>query len=285
MRYFKEMVKCVRETGVGSYHGGRQDWLATNFFDLAPLNEVFVFTRTMNVHGPEDLPDYVFEPMDAPFPVFSIELTDGPITSSDGDPGAVVRNAEIYCILVAEFEALARAAFKDPAIKVPDDFKHITGDKILTFSYVRSTQFDGTYRYHVVYLAVGRDTNTKMYDLIRVYLDRLQVEKDGMEEVPDVVMLPAGKGGRKKKPHAIRRVFHIMPKSRARTYSAPSGRTIDWTHRWVVRGHWVRLADANRVGKNRAGDYVERGRTWRNQHEKGPEDAPIVKKTRIVHTE
>lgn len=285
MRYFKEMVKVARESGVGGREGRNEDWLATNFFNLVPDNEVFVFTRAPGIQGPQNIPDYDFGPLDAPFPVFSIELTDGPVTSSEGDPGAAIQTSDIYCILVAEFQALARAVMENPNLIIPDAFKQATHDKFMTFTYVRARRWDGTHYDRVIYLSVGRDVNSKMYDLVRVYLDRLAVEKDGMEEVPDVVMLPAGKGGKKKKPHPIRRVFHIVPKSRARTYSPGPGRAVDWTHRWLVRGHWVHFTDTARVGKNRAGEYVERGRTWRSEHEKGPEDGPLVKKVRVVKEE
>lgn len=56
--------------------------------------------------------------------------------------------------------------------------------------------------------------------------------------------------------------------------------TIDWTHRWRVRGHW-RKTDG--IGKNRNGEYGVAGFTWVVEHIKGNENLPLIEKTRILH--
>jgi hypothetical protein len=65
-------------------------------------------------------------------------------------------------------------------------------------------------------------------------------------------------------------------------------RNIDWSHKWTCSGHWryfynqEHTVDFEKIGKNRDGDYCERGRTWVSDHVKGPEDAPLIKKTRVI---
>lgn len=50
---------------------------------------------------------------------------------------------------------------------------------------------------------------------------------------------------------------------------------VEWSHRWVVRGHWRWQA----VGKDRA----ERRRTWVNGHIKGPQGAPLIVSKKVYN--
>lgn len=70
--------------------------------------------------------------------------------------------------------------------------------------------------------------------------------------------------------------------------SSMSGRRAEWRQRRMVRGHWkhfkehTRLAQANPhriVGDARHGRCVK---VWCPPHIKGPEDKPLVHKTRMV---
>lgn len=56
---------------------------------------------------------------------------------------------------------------------------------------------------------------------------------------------------------------------------------IDFTHRFLRRGHWRKL-NAHQIGKNRDGNRSEQGRTWVNHCEVGASDLPIIKKTRWI---
>jgi hypothetical protein len=56
---------------------------------------------------------------------------------------------------------------------------------------------------------------------------------------------------------------------------------IKFSHRFLRRGHWRILGD-NKIGKNRKGDYCERGRTWVNNCEVGGKDLPLIRKTRVI---
>lgn len=51
------------------------------------------------------------------------------------------------------------------------------------------------------------------------------------------------------------------------------------SHRWEVRGHWRSISG---LGKDETGNYIVRGLTWVAAHEKGPEQARLVKKTRLI---
>lgn len=53
----------------------------------------------------------------------------------------------------------------------------------------------------------------------------------------------------------------------------PLHQPVDWSHRWIVSGHWANLA----VGRGRS----ERRLTWISPHVKGPEDKPLVVKDRV----
>lgn len=79
--------------------------------------------------------------------------------------------------------------------------------------------------------------------------------------------------------HKIKKIVYIRD-SRQKDVQPILGRTIDWTHRWMVRGHW--RTNQGKVGKDRGGNYCVPNFTWVSEHERGPEDAPLVSKTRVV---
>lgn len=80
--------------------------------------------------------------------------------------------------------------------------------------------------------------------------------------------------------HRIREVIHIVPKKNSPIRLVSEGSTIDWTHRWEVRGHWRRIDRG--LGKNRKGEYCISGFTWVSSHERGPDNKPLIKKIRIM---
>ena len=82
--------------------------------------------------------------------------------------------------------------------------------------------------------------------------------------------------------HKIKKIIHILPKTASKSDKKDienQSARIDWKYRWQVRGHW-RKKDG--IGKNRAGEYAVSGYTYVAEHEKGPEDAPLIKKTRLL---
>lgn len=77
----------------------------------------------------------------------------------------------------------------------------------------------------------------------------------------------------------VNKIIHIRPK-KFKEKTEYMGQEIDWSHRWRVRGHWRKVST---VGKNREGEYGIQGFTWVVEHIKGPEELPIIEKTRILH--
>jgi hypothetical protein len=85
------------------------------------------------------------------------------------------------------------------------------------------------------------------------------------------------RSGEESRIHKIKSIVYIKDYN-SKTEDFQS-RDIDWSHRWSVRGHWRKV---DSIGKNRAGEYVISGWTWVTEHEKGPDEAPLITKTRIV---
>jgi len=55
----------------------------------------------------------------------------------------------------------------------------------------------------------------------------------------------------------------------------------EYSHRFEVMGHWRTLPNPQSVGKDRDGEPVK-GYTWIAPYIKGPENKPLIKKTRII---
>ncbi len=83
----------------------------------------------------------------------------------------------------------------------------------------------------------------------------------------------------KKIPHKINRIIHIYKKNSVQKPKPLYSGKMDFTHRWLVRGHWRKCQT---LGKNREGKYEVHGFTWVVPHEKG-EGELIADKVRIIH--
>lgn len=118
-----------------------------------------------------------------------------------------------------------------------------------------------------------------MDEVAKALIKRLYSEKTGIEPGRFKIKLGTGKTKRFVK---IQRVIHIRPKKLVSVSTkTDDGREIDWSHRWTVRGCWVELGPG-RIGKDREGNYCIDGKTWRVEHIKGPENMPLIQKTRVV---
>jgi hypothetical protein len=82
--------------------------------------------------------------------------------------------------------------------------------------------------------------------------------------------------------HKIRNIIYVGKRSE-KSHQTPTGKTIEYSHRFEVRGHWRKLERG--LGKNRAGERVVTGFTWVNDHTKGDESLPLVKKIRFCTEE
>jgi hypothetical protein len=120
-------------------------------------------------------------------------------------------------------------------------------------------------------------------------MQALVAEKLGNMNSPDNVVgnedckerIKMGSGSNKRV-RVIKNITHIVPKKETKNAKSATGREIDWSQRYEVRGHWRILLTETRVGKNREGERVVLGYTWVDSFVKGPEDKPLVKKTRVV---
>ncbi len=61
-------------------------------------------------------------------------------------------------------------------------------------------------------------------------------------------------------------------------YEAQTPQQIEWQHRWKVKGHWRRIKG---IGHGPDGEQLE-GFTWVRECIKGPENKPLLNRTRIV---
>lgn len=85
-------------------------------------------------------------------------------------------------------------------------------------------------------------------------------------------------GGEKKK-YRINKIVFVVPKKHRELVEAKYPRQVDWSHRFKVRGHWRSLL--GRIGKDREGNPIKDW-TWVRDYIKGPENAPLIKKTIVI---
>lgn len=111
--------------------------------------------------------------------------------------------------------------------------------------------------------------------LRKVYLDQIKNQDIGVAKTNERIKY---KIDGVKKTKKIKNITYIT--SSKTKPSTSNNLTINWdySHRWEVRGHW-RVCKG--IGKDRQGEYCVNGFTWVKPHEKGPEDKPLIKKTRI----
>lgn len=77
----------------------------------------------------------------------------------------------------------------------------------------------------------------------------------------------------------ISSVIYIRDRYETEIPTMFDGRDIDYTYRFMVRGHWRKFEG---VGKNREGHRGVDGFTWVSEHQRGPEEAPLIPKVRVV---
>lgn len=267
MKYFLEMIEQVkRQTSIAvpslNPSEDRRSMIASPtqyyktdmFFHFAEHCIPFVFSPSGKETSeiPED--EYSGVSLDAPFKIFSVEILGGHITVPDvkegvvsmlesGDTSWLKEQVYIDCIMVVETK--------------PKDFMcfalfNVNGQRNVAV--------------------------TPLEPIVHQLLKRLKREATGVEHVRERIKIGSGKD---KRIATFRRIVHVKPKKLLLEGIVGSGsRSIDWTHRWAVRGHWRSITG---LGKDREGTYCVANMTWVSEHEKGPEDSPLVTKTRLVH--
>lgn len=80
-----------------------------------------------------------------------------------------------------------------------------------------------------------------------------------------------------------RPIYIYLNKSDDKTvYAKYPKRDIERLNSWLVRGHWRRLDDPKKRGKNANGEYTVEGFTWVVPHICGNPDTPITNRTYIA---
>lgn len=248
LQQFLKMLEAAK-TGIDCYPDNVREH-QDRFFGLIERCQPFVFSMTNELPS-DSFVDACFTTtvkLDAPFGVFSIEILDGNITVPKPEDDFKVT---IHCILAYETAPKEYSSYVLATIESPKDYL-----KRLVVSPM------------------------KVDVLLEYYIERINTNAVGQQTIRHTVKIGSGKN---KKIHRIRKVIHVRHAKHIET-SDPVTRHIDWTHKWLVRGHWRKLTSAS-LGKDREGNYNVKGYTWVSEHEKGPEDALVVKKVRVVGPE
>lgn len=241
------MIDVIRSQGISdkakTAHANQSVW------ERLEKCQPIVFSK--QVRNYEELDVNTFDPhdsesslSDAPFPTFSIEMLDGPIV---GPPDDVPNRFYVWCIVGIEFKP-NKFAFLELLETADTSKPEWTVALVVCSAYAKPL------------------------------IERLRREKTGVESVRQRLEIGTGNEKRVAK---IRRIIHVCPKAQTSKYAEGTGREIDWSHRWLVRGHWRALP--GRLGKDREGRYCVKDWTWTKDHEKGPEGLPLIApKTRVV---
>lgn len=121
-----------------------------------------------------------------------------------------------------------------------------------------------------------REIRNHLHQIILHLLDRLSKEEIGYCNPRTSVKL---KVAGKKLQYRINKIVYVSAKRNQKMAENFAGKPIEWSHQWTVRGHWRDLP--GRLGKDRDGEPIS-GFTWVRPHVKGPENALLVQKTRLV---
>lgn len=203
---------------------------------------VFKMPQLGRVLGYFEAETFVKDPIDAPFPVFSIEHV-------DGDVGSILLNGDRRCGIFPQcLVVIEESPMQYKIFALIDSIKGGLG-----------------------ILRLGNE----VLPIVRSFLEHINVGIVGSEITRVVAKVGSGKT---KKVIRIRRIIHVIPKKES-IKTKLEMKNVDWTHRFEVRGHWRKI---DSLGKDRNGDYSVSGFTWVINHTKGPEGMPLVKKVRLI---
>lgn len=253
MKKFLQLIEVARSEGIisGIQDGSdRRIFNYESFWKAVEDCKPFVFVpKNGDVKEVEELEQalgFDQREMDAPFRVFSIEML------GDNNYVTIPRSndeVKIYtsCILIEEISP-----------------------KVFCYYSLCEVRSGGILKQVVLV------TNTQGA-IVEEFLSRLKKEACGIEAIRARVKVGSGKD---KRIVTFRKIIHVKSKAQlSKDLTSGVGVTINWSHRWSVRGHWRVISG---LGKNREGQYCVFGHTWITEHEKGPEDAPLITKTRLV---
>lgn len=259
MQRFLEMIATAEKYGIFSMGPGGKPYRTNSglvfedFFNTMGRCQPFVFSdpdRDMFMDKREEKSEpgpIVDDEIDAPFPVFSLENLTKPLAVVDPTTNGV-NSLRPVCIVTLEVSPKEYVFYSLVEMVDPDNIKN-------NFCAVWASNSEGT--------------------IVKEYLARMSKERLGNEKVKIKIKTGSGKS---KRVQEIRRIIHVSPKASTATHD--SSRTIDWSHRFEVRGHWVALP--GKLGKDREGNYCVADWTWRKNYIKGDESLPLIKKVRVI---
>lgn len=117
-----------------------------------------------------------------------------------------------------------------------------------------------------------------LYSFLKALFDQLHHKDTACGEEHTNLKARVG-SGKNRELVKIKTVVRITLKNNKKDCIPIAGGTIDWSHRWEVRGHWRKITG---IGKNRQGQYLVKGLTWVTPFQKGPKEKPFVKKSRVT---
>jgi hypothetical protein len=259
MYHFLNMIQHVKDLGFDQDQGGSKDKnILQIFHEMVKDCEVFVFNNTVkhnNMAVPSKDESKIIAP---PFKTISIEIIGKNVSicsSSRPDEGLIYH---VLCIMVREVSPNTFIAFIYACVDYEDD-----ESKFIVFPYTIPHEND-----------IGNQHGA----LIEHYVDRIHNESEGVEKTKVKIKLGTGKG--KKEIYKLSRIIHISPKSKRYEQSPETQKVVNWSHSWLVRGHWRRLKNPESIGKDREGNYSIKGSTFVTPHSKG--EGSLIHKTRIV---
>lgn len=246
MKYFLELCSHAARSGITA---NEKRSLNEEEIGYLKASQPIVFfegpTKTVGFPELNGNGEPVFAPsIDAPFKIFSIEnFNNKPLELYESENGEI---NEILCIVVIEVE--------------PKRFGFLT--------YARSQ--------HSGYTRLLRSKEEA--PIVEQYVNKLNRWQIGFENTRQTVKLGSGKN---KETHRIRKIVYVCPKGEYEKQNEKLGKQIDWSHRWLVRGHWRKCEGS--LGKDREGLHCIPNYTWVVDHVKGPEDKILIAdKTRLV---
>ena len=133
---------------------------------------------------------------------------------------------------------------------------------------------DGDLNITGAYYDQGKD-DSHIEKTFKLFLREIRKNKIASERVNEQIKI---RRNGKNTIHKIKTIIHVRQNDNPKQTGVYGG-PLDWTHRWEVMGHWRRVKG---IGKNREGIYETIGFTWIGNYIKGPENKPLIQKTRII---
>lgn len=252
MKHFLRLIEVANADGIVVKHPYNKMKIepmsahdAKAFRECQPIVFGWKNEEPMDLEEWEDVKDFgpLERTFDSPFKTFSYEMVTGSITTPRPTDRIKVHT---WCVVATEV--------------APGNWGF--------YGLMENEEDDGLY---VV-------ATNSFGPLTEEFIKRINTEKVGYETSRHNIKIGTGKI---KQHRRIRRIVHVHTKSYVKKNEGSSEiRHINFTHRFLVRGHWRKLEMPTSLGKNRDGDYVVNGKTWVTESEKG--QGPLITKTRLV---